>query len=115
MSGKKYLCILRNHDGGCDDEPSAPSDMEAMYAKYQKWQETYSKNILDMGGALGKDGAVVRPDGVTDGPFVEVKEIVGGFMTITAATKEEAVAVIQNSPMMENNGISIELRDITTP
>lgn len=47
MSSNKYMCILRNQDGGCNDEPSSASDMEAMYAKYQKWQQQYAQNIVD--------------------------------------------------------------------
>lgn len=115
MSNKSFMCILRNQGGGCNDEPSSPSEMEAMYAKYQKWQEKYAENIIDMGSALGSTGAVVKADGVSDGPFVEVKEVVGGFMTIRAADLAEAVGVIQNSPMMENEGVSIELREMTKP
>ena len=112
MSNNTYMCILRNSDGGC--EKPSPTDMEAMYAKYQAWQTRFSDNILDMGGKLGSDSAVVRNDGVTDGPFVEVKEIIGGYMLLSAANLDEAVDVINNSPMVENPGVSIEIRDIST-
>jgi hypothetical protein len=34
---------------------------------------------------------VLRPDGITDGPFVEVKEIVGGYMIVFTDSLDEAV------------------------
>ena len=58
MSNKRYMCILRSGAGGC--EKPSPSDMEAMYAKYQAWQDKFADNILDMGGALSSEGATVR-------------------------------------------------------
>ena len=110
---KKYMCILRSEAGGCE-QPSA-TDMEAMFAKYEAWQSKYANNILDMGGKLGSDAAVVRQDAVADGPFVEMKEIIGGYMMLSANNLAEAVEVINNSPMIDNPGVSIELRDISTP
>ena len=114
MSNKNFMCILRNEGGGCK-QPSSPSEMEAMFAKYQQWQDQYAANIVDMGNKLGDVGAVVRQNDVKDGPFVELKEVVGGYMTIAAPSLEEAIAVIQESPMMENSGVSIEIREIATP
>lgn len=113
MSNKTYMCILRSQSGGCE-QPS-PSDMELMYAKYQAWQEKFTHNILDMGNKLGDSASVVRHDGVTDGPFIELKEVIGGYMMLTAATLDEAVGVIKESPMIDNANTSIEIREICTP
>jgi hypothetical protein len=89
--------------------------MEAMYAKYQAWQEKFADNIADMGNKLGDVASVVRHDSVNDGPFVELKEIIGGYMTLTADSLDEAVTVIKESPMVANVGTSIEIREISTP
>ena len=114
MKNNTYMCILRSESGGC--EKPSPSDMEVMFAKYQAWQEKFADNILDMGNKLGDTASVVRHDKVTDGPFIELKEIVGGYMMVSAATLEEAVNVIQASPMVANAGTSIEIREVcTTP
>ncbi len=113
MSNKTYLCILRSESGSC--EKPSPSDMEAMYAKFQAWQTTFTDNILDMGGKLGAEGKVVKHDGLRDGPFVELKEIIGGYMMLTASTMDEAVTVIRESPMVANPGTSIEIREIFKP
>ena len=106
------MCILRSGSGGC--EKPSPSDMEAMFAKYQAWQDKFSDNILDMGNKLGEVGSVVRHDSVADGPFVELKEIVGGYMMLSASTLDEAINVIKESPMVTNSGTSIEIREIQT-
>ncbi len=113
MSNKKFMCILRSASGGC--EKPSPADMEKMYAKYQAWQDKFADNILDMGGALSGEGAVVSSENVKDGPFIELKEIIGGYMLLAASDLQEAISVIQASPMVENAGTSLELREITTP
>lgn len=110
MSNKTYMCILRSESGGC--EKPSPSEMELLYAKYQEWQEKFSDNIVDMGNKLGSTGSVVRQDSVRDGPFIELKEIIGGYMTLSTATLDDAITVIQASPMIENPGVSVEIREI---
>lgn len=113
MSNKKYMCILRSNSGSC--EKPSPTEMEQMYAKYQEWQNKFSNNIVDMGGKLGDNGVVVRQNGVTDGPFIELKEIIGGYMMLQAASLDEAVTVIKESPMVAGEGVSLEIREISTP
>lgn len=107
------MCVLRTDSGGC--EKPSPADMEAMHARYQAWQSKFADNIVSMGGALGASGAVVTSEQVKDGPFVEVKEIIGGYMMIKAQTLDIAIEVIKASPMVANPSTSIEIREITTP
>ena len=86
--------------------------MEQMYAKFNAWKEKFQDNIVDMGGQLG-GGRVVTSDGVTDGPFVEAKEVVGGYMIVAADSMEQAVEVAQESPGVMP-GSSVEVREIST-
>ena len=107
-----YMCVLRNSQGGCK-EPS-PSDMNEAMAKYQKWQEKYSDNIADMGGKLG-DGKVLSGTGVMDGPFVEIKEVVGGYMVVRANSLDEAVQVVAECPPIAaslGSSTTVEIREI---
>jgi hypothetical protein len=113
MKNKTYMCILRSNNGGC--EKPSPSEMELQYAKYQAWQQKFANNILDMGNKLGSSGSVVRHDSISDGPFIELKEIIGGYMMLTATSLDEAITVIKASPMVANTGTSIEIREICTP
>ena len=111
MSKQKYLCIQRSQpaDGG---KPS-PSQMEEMFAKFNAWKEKFQANIVDMGGKLG-GGKVVTSEGATDGPFVEAKEVAGGFMIIEAENMEQAVEVARESPGVAMPGSSVEVREIST-
>jgi hypothetical protein len=68
-----------------------------------------------MGNKLDDVASVVRHDSVNDGPFIEFKEIVGGYMMLSADSHDEAVTVIQESPMVANGGTSIEIREICAP
>jgi hypothetical protein len=113
MKNKTYMCILRSDTGSC--EKPSPSEMEVVFAKFQAWQQKFADNIVDMGNKLGAVGSVVRHDSISDGPFIEIKEVVGGYMTLTADNLEEAIVVIKESPMASGVGTSIEIREICTP
>ena len=113
MSKKKYLCIQRSVPSGSSEKPS-PAQMEEMYAKFNTWREKFQSNIVDMGGKLGS-GKVVTSEEATDGPFIEVKEVVGGFMIVQADSLEEAIQVAQESPGVMMPGSSVEVREISTP
>ncbi len=106
-----YMCVLRNSDGGCE-EPS-PSQMDDAMAKFQQWQEKFADNIEDMGGRLG-DGKVLTGDGVLDGPFMEVKEVVGGYMVVKASNLDEALEVVRECPPVAASlgSTSVEVRQI---
>ncbi len=112
MPKKQYLCIQRSQTGQCE-QPS-PAQMEQMFAKFNAWKEKFKDNIVDMGGKLG-EGSVVTSQGPTDGPFVEAKEIAGGFMIVEAESLEKAIEVAQESPGVAMSGSSIEVREICKP
>ncbi len=81
-----------------------------MFAKWNAWKAKFKDNIVDWGDKLKSDGKVVSSSGVSDGPFVEAKEIVGGFMIVCAASMEEAVAIAQEMPA--GPGARIEVREM---
>lgn len=108
-----YLCIQRSQAGAECQQPS-PAQMEEMYAAFNAWKEQFQKNIVDMGGKLG-GGSVVTSEGATDGPFVEAKEVVGGFMVVSADSLEEAKEVVRGCPGVLMPGSSVEVREIHTP
>lgn len=113
MPKQNYLCVVRSESGKC--EKPSPAQMEESFAKFNAWREKFKDNIVDMGGALKDGGKIVTSEGVTDGPFVEVKEIIGGYMMIQAENMEEAVAVVAESPGVWSPSSSVEIREINTP
>ncbi len=113
-----YLCIQRSPRGeGCESpakskQPS-PSEMQEMYAAYNAWREQFKDKIVDLGGRLG-GGAVMAEKGDTDGPFMEAKEVVGGFMIISAASLEEAKEITRKCPGVVSPRSCVEVREIHT-
>lgn len=68
------------------------------------------------GQPLAPTGSVVRSGGtlVTDGPFVEAKDIVLGFLVIEARDLAHAVELSRGCPMLAGNG-SVEVRPVAAP
>jgi len=110
MPTHKYLLIHRSPPG--KPQPS-PAQMQEMYALFQAWKEKFKANILDIGDSLKPGGKVVSAAGVTDGPFVEAKEIVGGYMIVSAESYERAIEVAKEGPGMLAPGSFIEIRELT--
>lgn len=91
----KYLTFLRSAESHRKNPPPAAlmRAMEQFVAKSRK-----DGSLVDTGGLLPSEhGARVRlEDGkisVTDGPFAETKEVIGGFAVISAETKADAVRI----------------------
>lgn len=112
----KYLCIRRSEKSGAPsgNKPS-PAQMEQMYARFNAWKEQFADNIVDMGGKLADGGKILTPDSTTDGPFVEAKEVVGGFMILAADNIEHAEEIARGCPGAVSPGGTLELREISTP
>jgi hypothetical protein len=108
----KFLCVQRSFPV-TDDHKASPSDMQAMYAKFGEWMETYKANLVDPGGKVG-DGKLVTDD-KQDGPFVEVKELVGGYMIVEAADLAGAIEVAQACPGLVRPGSGVEVLEIHGP
>ncbi len=91
----KYLCFIRSSEEYRESQPP-PALMEAM-----KEFVTKSKKegvLVDTGGLLpSKDGLRVRVANgeliVTDGPFIETKEVIGGWAILQADSKAEVIRV----------------------
>jgi hypothetical protein len=109
----KYLCIQRNLPGGAGGKPS-PKQMQEMYAKFNAWIEKFKTNLPDMGGRLGK-GKLVTVQPATDGPYVEVKELIGGYMIVSADSLEGAIEIARQCPGLVCPGSGVEVIEIHTP
>lgn len=111
----KYLCLQRSLPGrdASGDKPS-PANMQAMYEKFNQWREKFHANLVDVGGRLGQ-GKLVLPDPAPDGPFVEVKELVGGYMIVSATDIEEATRIARECPGLLHPGSGVEVIEIRAP
>jgi hypothetical protein len=110
----KYLCLQRRvpTEGLSEERPSA-AQMEAMYAQFHAWRERFRDNLVDLGGRLGTGRmATAAPP---DGPLVEVKELVGGYMIVSAPGLEEAIEIARQCPGLVRPGSGVEVLEIHAP
>ncbi|MDR0262226.1 MAG: YciI family protein [Sphingobacterium sp.] len=88
---------------------------EEMKAVNKKWFDWISDidaqgKLKDHGSRLETAGKVLKPGGVvTDGPFVEIRERLGGFIVVSAEDLDEATTLAHGCPILEFNG-SVEIR-----
>jgi hypothetical protein len=109
---KEFILIFRQPD--YDYSKESPEEMTAVSKKWQDWFEdlTAKGKLSSTGPRIGLDGKVLKPGGViTGGPFVEMKERLGGFMFIKADSLEDATELAQGCPALEADG-SVEVRPI---
>jgi hypothetical protein len=110
MHMAKFLFVYRRGSNLADKMP--PEEMQKQMKKWETWiGEGLRKGwILDSGDALTQEGRVVNAKKVvTDGPFVEAKEIVGGFSIIQADTIDAAAELAKGCPALLTGG-SVEVR-----
>jgi hypothetical protein len=92
------------------------SELKQVAAQAKAWLENLiNRGIAQPGHALARAGArVTGKTGriITDGPYPESKEAVGGFVTLKADSLEEAAAIAQGNPMLQY-GMSMEIRQVT--
>lgn len=114
MPTQKYLLLHKSTPGGgSKHEMPSPAQMQEMYAAFNAWKEKYKANLVDLGGKLKPQGKTVSASSVTDGPLIEVKEIIGGYMIVTAESYEHAIEVAKACPgILAMPGSSVEIREI---
>src|SRR5262245_30905581 len=101
----KFLFIYRESN---ESRPKpSPEEMQALQAGWYAWMQRFSSAIVPGGDGLKHSGRVVKAGLVTDGPYVEAKEIVVSFTIIQADDYDAAVAIARACPP----GHSIEIRE----
>ncbi|MEZ4362802.1 MAG: YciI family protein [Kofleriaceae bacterium] len=111
----KYLCLQRSLPGGsAPSEKPSPAEMQAMYAKFNEWREKFQEHLVDLGGRLGA-GKLATAEPAPDGPLIEVKELVGGYMIVSAASLDEAVQLARACPGLVRPGSGVEVIEIRAP
>jgi hypothetical protein len=96
------------------ERPTSPQDAQQIMQKWMNWmQELAAKgHMKDRGQPLEPTGKVVgRNKAVTDGPYAEVKDLVGGYTLIEARDLEEAAELSKGCPVFERNGF-VEVRPV---
>lgn len=111
-SSSTFMLLLR---GGIPSRDLSPEQLQRQIEKYMNWIEGLRRNGHFLSGEpLDERGRVIagkKAQTVTDGPFSESKETVGGYFLISAKDLEAAVEISRSCPILENGG-TLEVRPI---
>lgn len=92
----------------------SPEEMQTSMQKWMDWIGGIAAQgkLADRGNRLAHDGRVVKPaQVVTDGPYIETKESVGGFIVVRAESLDEAAEMALGCPILQAGG-NVEVRQI---
>jgi len=110
-----YMLFL--HVNPDQPRPSSPDEALAITKTYVAWTDrARAEGRLRAGHKLTSDaGKIMQSKGgrtsITDGPFAESKDVIGGFWMISAKDYDEACRVAESSPHLGYGG-RIEVREI---
>ncbi|WP_109507114.1 YciI family protein [Nocardioides speluncae] len=109
------LSVYASTDGAVEGAPQTPEEMQSFMARVMALEEEMdAAGAFAFGGALhGPDAATVVSGGtgldkvITDGPFVEAKEHIGGFYVISAEDLDGALAWAEKVVEATNHAIEV--------
>jgi hypothetical protein len=108
----EFALIMRHEDG---QKIASPEQMQIWMKQTMDWiGGIAAQNKFVSGtGLLFDDAKVVRPHNVvTNGPFGDIKETIGGFIIVKAASADEAAELAKGCPVLQGEGNSMEVRKI---
>jgi hypothetical protein len=104
----EYLVLSRGHW----DESRTPEDIQGAIDSFYAWHaRLVDEGRMKPGRRLAREGRVVMPRNVVDGPFTEAKEIIGGYWFIVARDLDEAARTAAENPCLAF-GLYYEIRPI---
>lgn len=114
----RYMLFL--HQQAASDNAMSPDEIQAVINEYKDWSQRLGGAGQLVGGEkLTNDhGRHLKPDGsgvmVSDGPFAETKELIGGYFEIEAADYDQAVELSRDCPHLKFGGwIEVRQVDVT--
>jgi hypothetical protein len=106
-----FMFIFRR---GSDSSDLSPEEMQNNMQMWFQWvDQLKAKNIYVSGEALTPAGKTIggKKALITDGPFAESKELVGGYFVVKAGSLDEAVEIAKGYPDFVFNGV-VEVREV---
>ena len=108
---KEYMLIFRHQDGG---KIASPEQMQIWMQQTMDWLNGLKAtgNFEGKGdGLIFDDAKVVHHDKtVTNGPFGEIKETLGGYVVVKANNADEAAECAKGCPVLQGEGNTVEVR-----
>ena len=111
----EYLLLYRSTDESHRESMGSPERAQQSMTKWRAWLKDMTENghLKNLGQPLERVGKVVggRKKIVTDGPYTELKDVVGGYSIIEANDLEHAAEIASGCPVLEFGG-SVEVRPV---
>lgn len=108
----QYMLLFRGNDW---QKGLSPEEMQKIAGQWMAWFERLTaQGKVTAGSPLEKEGKVVAGKNgrtVSDGPFAESKEAVGGYFLLQVSNFDEAVAIAQQCPGLAY-GVKVEVRPV---
>lgn len=108
----EFMLIFRHQDGS---KIASPEQMQQWMQQTMDWiAGIAAQNKFVVGNGLPFEGSKVvwHNNVVTDGPFGQIKETIGGYITVKANSVDEAVEFAKRCPVLQGEGNSVEVRRI---
>lgn len=107
-----YLFLYR--EGDKEKFQPSPEEMQSYMQSWMDWigQAMEAGWMTVPGDALKEEGRVLHADkSVTDGPFAESKEVIGGYSIVEAENFDQAVQYAHGCPIFAEGG-TVEVREL---
>ncbi len=111
----EFLLLMRLDIITKEAQPS-PEQLQVYMKQYQDWVGGIAAQNRFVGGkGLSTEGKVLKSNNMmTDGPYVEIKESLAGFIIVRANDFEEAVGFAKACPILMGEGNSVEVRKVVS-
>ena len=106
----EFLLIFRNTT--IPEGKYSPEEIQGIMKQWENWMGNMAaqNKLISIGSRLSPEGLTLKPNNViTNGPYTEIKEIVGGYTLIRADSLEDAAEIAKGCPIL-NVGGSVEVR-----
>ena len=109
---KEFMLIFRHEDG---NKVASPEQIQIWMKQTMDWIggiAAQNKFVSGTGLPFDESRVVHFNNVVTNGPFGEIKETIGGYIVVKADTVEEAVEFAKGCPVLQGDGNTVEVRKI---
>ena len=111
----EFVFLYRNTPEARREAMGTPEKMQQSMKKWRAWMDDMTRkgHLKSVGQPLEETGKVVggRKRTITDGPYAETKDVVGGFSIIEAKDLDQAAQIASACPVIEGGGY-VEVRPV---
>jgi hypothetical protein len=111
----EYVFLYRSTPEAHREAMGSPEKAQQSMKKWRAWMDDLTKkgHLKNLGQPLERVGKVVggKKKAITDGPYAETKDVIGGYSIVEATDLEEATQLASGCPVLEGGG-SVEVRPV---